>query len=99
MTNDAEVLAPFVSGRLGATDKCRHCGAWIAWAVTTSGSRMPLDPLPDHVGNIAVTWDDHDGYRSYVRGPLDVVKGDRYVTHFASSPVCAAVFRGRRRGR
>lgn len=96
------VPAPFlrekepVSGRLGSTDRCRSCGARIAWAVTTKGRRIPLDLSVAEDGNVAVERNDLGDYLASVLGSGDTPDGDRYVSHFATCEF-ASGHRGRRR--
>lgn len=39
------------------TSGCNYCTAEIAWAVTSSGKRMPLDWPAAVNGNVFLTWD------------------------------------------
>jgi hypothetical protein len=76
-----------VSGILSAREKCdRGCGASFAWAITVKGKRQPIDPEPRPDGNLALARDSEGVLHSYLLGPGDVPKGDRYVTHFATCP-------------
>ena len=40
---------------LRASAKCRRCGAPIAWAHTTAGKPLALDPAPHARGTVSVT--------------------------------------------
>lgn len=79
----------------GPRGRCRHCGAVIVWAVTAArdtgpgGRAMPLDPIEDLAGNVAVQ-PGHAG-RLIAR----VLKGDEQadrpvqlqaMPHFATCP-------------
>ena len=79
-------LAP-VHGILVAREKCeKGCGASFAWAITTKGRRMPVDPTPVPKGNLALGTDHLGVLQVFIVGPGDEVKGDRYVSHFATCP-------------
>lgn len=60
---------------------CRSCGAQIIWAVTASGSKMPVDAEPVENGNLILRKTESES------GPILVAiispDGD-YVSHFAT---------------
>lgn len=69
---------------------CRSCRAPVRWVLTQAGKRMPLDPAPTPVGNIALTEETVDGvpvvrYLGKSAG-ADLFATDRYVSHFATCP-------------
>ena len=61
--------------------KCQMCGAWIVWAVTDTGKRIPLDVSPVYGGNVVLS-NDCD--------LAQIVKTDRsvkrWVSHFSTCP-------------
>lgn len=74
-------------------DKCSTCQEPIMWAVTTSGKRMPLDPVPVRNGNVILEGvgmapNGDELPRAHVLSKGDVPFGDppRYVPHFATCP-------------
>ena len=76
-----------VSGRLPSHDLCRSCALSIAWGWTVKGKRIPLDRDPVEDGNLALSGrGDHSYFDVYVIQAVDVAKGDRYVSHFATCP-------------
>ncbi len=74
---------------------CRSCGADIIWAVTSTGSRMPVDAQPVDGGNVLLT---ERGAPVSGNPPLATVvgkqaqpnlfgdDGPRYVSHFSTCP-------------
>lgn len=72
-------------------EHCRSCNAPIEWAITTKGSRIPLNPHPTLNGNIEL----RDGIAHVV--PVDLSATTlRYTSHFADCPNAA---RHRKRSR
>ena len=70
----------------------RGCGAWIAFALTPTGKRMPIDLDPDPAGNVAVRVDAHGVLRARVLAKGEQAEpGERvHVPHFATcGPVAA----------
>lgn len=70
---------------------CISCGAPIAWAMTDSGARMPLDVPSTDTGNVAAHRDESGVLRARVL-PADVApaRHERLTTsHFASCPNAA----------
>lgn len=73
---------------------CRSCGAPIAWATTTNGKPMPLDPDPVPNGNVVIGI---DGVAMVFARTGQVPKGfDRFRSHFATCPEAAKFRRGDR---
>lgn len=72
------------------TEKCRSCGAAVAWVITApKGKRMPIDPEPVADGNIILQL----GAVNSQVPPLatTLAKGastelPRYKSHFATCP-------------
>lgn len=64
---------------------CRSCGAPLLWVRMESGKRMPLDSVPDPLGNICALMDRDTGQHVgwYAR---DLDKAQRYRSHFATCP-------------
>jgi hypothetical protein len=70
-------------------DVCRSCAAPIFWALTTTGTRMPIDAEPAQTGNITVVSDDDGHHLAQVhRWPTD--EWPRYTSHFQTCPDAAA---------
>jgi len=61
---------------------CKSCKASIVWAMTTSGSRMPLDAKPVKQGTFTLLEDGRYLLAEIATGD-DV---DRYQSHFATCP-------------
>ena len=64
--------------------ECRSCGAFIKWAVTEKGKRIPLDPIPRDIGNIVLVRA-ADG-RKVARIEQPHTGRPAYVSHFATCP-------------
>jgi hypothetical protein len=91
-------LRPIPASDLSPAGTCDGCGRPIVWAITVAGPNgrggkaMPLDPLEDLAGNVAVR--PAHGRRLVARV---LAKGERVerpqeysaMTHFASCPVGA----------
>ncbi len=71
------------------TSTCRSCNKPILWAVTSNGSKIPLDPEPDFSGNIVV----ENGVATVIsKADLGPLFGDDlplYTSHFATCPFAA----------
>ena len=65
---------------------CAGCGAPILWAVTLNAKRMPLNPDPDELGNVAAYLDDQRTLRCRVLGPTQqpAPHEKRYMPHWAT---------------
>lgn len=63
---------------------CRSCGAAIYWALTGSGTSMPVDIEPVAGGNVRFV----GPARVEVLGPIEVEleDGPLFVSHFATCP-------------
>ena len=75
--------------RCNASTGCgpKGCGQSIAFRLTRSGAKMPLNPVPSHDGNIALIGetDDHEGIAEVLEGDRgDGYEGHLYITHFAT---------------
>jgi len=69
-------------GRFMNNAVCKSCKASIVWAMTTSGSRMPLDATPVKQGTFTLREDGR--YLLAEIGTGDDV--DRFQSHFATCP-------------
>jgi len=61
------------------------CGKGIAFRLTRTGAKMPLDPLPSPQGNVALIGEEenHEGIAEVLTGDRsDAYEGHRYKTHF-----------------
>lgn len=72
----------------GDRTRCRRCQAPVRWVVTaSSGSRMPIDPLPHRMGNVVLEPVSGRGVEAVVHGndelPLAV---EAFRSHFATCP-------------
>lgn len=71
-----------------ADGHCRTCGEPVKWVMTTTGNRMPLNPMPDPDGNCYVDrWD--QGMPVVVVAVNSAIPGAipiRYTSHFATCP-------------
>jgi hypothetical protein len=69
--------------KLIPTEPCRSCGAFVVWAITESGKRMPVDCEADirgklrlHIDNLGVVRVTHDPFS----------QTPHYRPHFATCP-------------
>jgi hypothetical protein len=68
---------------MAENDACQRCGAPMTWAVTPTGSKLPLDPEPRSDGNVIY----EGGLARFISGEMRrTYTGDRYVSHFATCP-------------
>lgn len=68
---------------------CRRCKAPVRWIVMTTGSRMPLDPLPHPHGNILLEQRNAAGAvhgRVLPLRDLPVLDAPAYRSHFVTCP-------------
>lgn len=65
----------------------KGCGKSIAFRLTRTGAKMPLDPVPVPDGNVALIGesDDREGIAEVLEGDRgDGYEGHLYITHFAT---------------
>lgn len=67
---------------------CRSCSAPVAWFVTPTGKRQPVDPVPTESGNVVVDGDTATVLSADALAELDVWT-PRYTSHFATCPDAA----------
>jgi hypothetical protein len=81
----------------GMTTGCESCGAWIFWAVTEAGKRIPLDSSETKDGNIVVEFSrEKNQYIAHVLKKDEVPQplsgswaSARFTSHFATCPNAA----------
>ncbi len=74
---DRHTLAPRV--------RCRSCRGWVAWRVSATGARMPIDPVPTEAGNVVIDGTTAAVLSADALAALDVWT-PRYTSHFATCP-------------
>jgi hypothetical protein len=71
---------------------CKGCGSEMAWATTTSGASVPLDPAPVADGNLVFV----GKVVRYLHKGERVPEGmPRYRSHFSTCPEAGRFRRGR----
>jgi hypothetical protein len=73
---------------------CQSCKAWIIWAVTERGRRMPVDAQMNIGGTLVLCYevDELDRPTSgqmVLQAPADY-RGPKWISHFATCPKASA---------
>lgn len=69
--------------------RCRSCPATIRWVITSSGRKMPLDPMPVDDGNVLITDETLENLpvaRVLLKNDTPPAGVVRYVSHFVTCP-------------
>lgn len=91
----AEVALASVSRQragLPVESRCSGCGAPVRWVRMSTGSTMPVDPLPYPLGNVVLEQSGRHGAvvgRVVRRRELPVMDEPAYRSHFATCPAAA----------
>lgn len=67
--------------------KCSSCGAWVLWAFTPRGKRIPVDARPDPAGKVVLARSDR-GVEALFPSAAELAGeiGPRHTAHFATCP-------------
>lgn len=69
--------------------RCRRCPASIVFVAMDSGKLMPVDPLPDELGNVVCTRDELGRYLHGQVIPAGLPVPDGYVRFMPHFATCA----------
>lgn len=82
-----------MSYRPRRVSKCKLCEAYVVWATTIRGKKMPIDEKPSDTGGWALQYVDDEPRTQRV---WESYTGPRHTTHFETCPYADRVQRNRR---